>query len=71
MSIELATGVEEQLRSLAAKQGRDMDALVEEAVRQYLEAASLTDVDASEVAEAQTALIPELPDSPAWKAGEA
>ncbi|MEE8585943.1 MAG: hypothetical protein V3T83_13940 [Acidobacteriota bacterium] len=43
----------------------------EEAVRQYLEAAAITDVDASEVAEAQAALLAELPHVTAWKAGEA
>ena len=71
MSIELAAGIEEQLRSLAARQGRDVHTLVEEVVRQDLEAAAITDVDASEVAEAQTALLAELPDVAAWKAGEA
>jgi len=35
MSIELPIGVEEQLRGLAATQGRDVVELVEEAVRQY------------------------------------
>jgi predicted DNA-binding protein len=39
------TSVEEQLRNLAAKQGRDVRTLVEEAVRQYLESAAITDLE--------------------------
>ncbi len=71
MSLELPGSVEEQLRSLAARQGRDVRALVEEAIRQYLEAAAITDVDADDVAEAQAALVDELPRIPDWKAGDA
>ena len=67
MSIELPVGVEEQLRTLAARQGRDVGVLVEEAVRQYLEAAAITDVDGGEVAETQDALLAELPDISDWK----
>ena len=62
MTIELPSSVEEQLRNLAAKQGRDVRTLVEEAVRQYLESAAITDLDATQVAEAQAALLGELPD---------
>ena len=61
MSIELPSSVEEQLRNLAAKQGRDVRTLVEEAVRQYLEAVAITDLDATQVAETQAALLGELP----------
>ena len=71
MSIELPGSIEEQLRKLAAKQGRDVRTLVEEAVRQYLESAAITDLDATQVAETQTALLGELPHVPAWKAGDA
>lgn len=71
MSIELPGSVEEQLRTLAARQGRDVRALVEEAIRQYLEAAAITDLDANDVAEAQAALLGELPQVPDWKAGDA
>ncbi len=48
-----------------------MRALVEEAIRQYLETAAITDVDANDVAEAQAALLSELPPMPDWKAGDA
>ncbi len=69
MSIELPVGIEEQLRTLAATQRRDVEALAEEAVRQYLEAAAITDIDADEVAETQDALLVELPDISDWKVG--
>jgi predicted DNA-binding protein len=62
MSIELPSSVEEQLRNLAAKQGRDVRTLVEEAVQQYLESAAITDLAPTQVAEAQAALLGELPD---------
>jgi predicted DNA-binding protein len=52
MSIELPCSVEEQIRNLAAKQGRDVRTLVEEAVRQYLESAAITDLEPTQVAEA-------------------
>ncbi len=70
VSIELSSGVEEQLRDLAARQGRDVSAVVEDAVRQYLEVAAITDVEPSEVAETQAALLGELQEIPAWKADE-
>lgn len=63
--------VEEQLRTLATRQGRDVGALVEEAIRQYLEAAAITDLDADDVTEAQAALLGELPRVPDWKASGA
>ena len=70
MSIELPGSIEEQLRKLAAKQGRDVRTLVEEAVRQYLESAAITDLDATQVAETQTALLGELPHVSDWKADD-
>jgi len=71
ISVELSGSVEQQLRALAAKQGRDVRTLAEEAVRQYLEAAAITDLEAMDVAEAQAALIRELSDISAWKADNA
>lgn len=71
MTIELPEIVEEQLRHLAAKQGRDVRSLVEDAVRQYLESAAITDLDATQVAEAQAALLGELPKISDWKADDA
>ncbi len=71
MTVELATSVEDQLRDLASKQGRDVDRLVEEAIQKYIEAASVTDLDPAEVAEAQVALMGELDEIPEWKDGGA
>jgi len=71
VSIELPGTVEEQLRNLAAKQGRDVRTLVEEAIRQYLDLAAITDLDAAQVAEAQVALLDELPAVSDWKADDA
>ena len=60
MTVELAASVEEQLRALASKQGREIGVLVEEAVRRYLEFAAIADVEPGEVAETQMALMGEL-----------
>lgn len=60
MTIELAGTVEEQLRDLATRQGRAIDALLEEAVLQYLEAAAITDLSDEQVAETQLALMGEF-----------
>jgi len=49
------------------KQGGDVPTLVEDAVRQYLEFAAITDIDANQLAEAQAALIGELPKISGWK----
>ncbi len=68
MTVELSSPVEEQLRLLARKQGRDVRVVVEDAVRQYVEAASITDLDAAEVARTQVALAGELPTPTEWKA---
>jgi predicted transcriptional regulator len=69
MTIELSRKVEEQLRDLAGRQGREVGALVEDAVREYLEAIAITDLDAAEVAETQVALVGELRGVPEWKDG--
>jgi predicted transcriptional regulator len=71
MSIELSGNIEEQLRGLAMKQGRDVRTLVEEAVRQYLESAAITDLEANDVAETQAKLLGELPHISEWQAGKA
>jgi len=57
MMVELPQKVEQELRSLAERQGRSLDDLLEEAVEQYLVAASLTDTTPGEVAATQTALL--------------
>lgn len=68
VSIEVSETVEQQLRTLAAREGRDVASLVEDALRQYLEGAAITDVTPSQVAAAQTGLLTELTDLADWKA---
>lgn len=68
MTIELPVAVEKDLRDLAVAQSRDIRDLVEEALRQYLEAAAITDLDAGDVAEAQVQLAGELRGIEEWKA---
>ncbi len=62
MSIQISHDVEAQLRRLAQARGRDVDALAQEAVEQYLVASSITDVTAEEIAQSQARLSPELPE---------
>ena len=71
MIVELSHTVGERLHDLAARQGREVEALVEEAVSDYLQAAAITDLSPEEVAEAQEALLRELRDVPEWKDGRA
>ncbi len=67
MTIEISAYIEESLRDLADRQGRDMHDLVEEALRDYVEAAHITDPTSAEVAETQLALLGELKGIPEWK----
>jgi predicted transcriptional regulator len=71
MTITVPASVEEQLRDLAAKQGREMSTVVEDALRQYLELTSITDLEAADVGETQLRLVNELPHAPAWNPREA
>ena len=68
MTIDLPSVVEEQLCDLAKRQNRDIAELIEDAIRQYLEAAAITDLDPNQVAETQAKLLSEL--SPISKRGE-
>ena len=45
---------------MAGLWGKDVDALVEEAVRQYLDAAAITDVSSDDVAATQASLLSEM-----------
>jgi predicted transcriptional regulator len=66
MTIDLPSVVEDQLRDLAKRQDRDIAELIEDAVRQYLEAAAITDVDPNQVAETQAELLGELSPISKW-----
>jgi len=67
MTVNLPSGLEVRLRELANRQGRDIGALLAEAVSRYLEAATITDLDQAEVSESQVALVNELRSIPTWK----
>jgi hypothetical protein len=71
MTIDLPSVVEEQLRVLAKKQNRDIAELIEDAIRQYLEAAAITDLDPNQVAETQAKLLSELPPISKWEVDDA
>ena len=60
MAVELPEKIEEELRSLAKRQGRSLGDLLEEAVEQYLVAVAITDTTPGEVAATQEALLGEL-----------
>jgi len=69
MTINLPADIEEGLRDLATRQGRKVSLLVQEAVRDYVEAANITDLTSAEVGEVQLALLGELVGVPEWKDG--
>lgn len=71
MTIELPRVIEEQLRDLAKRQNRDIAELIEDAIRQYLEAAGITDLDPNQVAETQAKLLIELPPISEWEVDDA
>jgi predicted transcriptional regulator len=71
MTIDLPSVVEDQLRDLAKRQDRDIAELIEDAVRQYLEAAAITDVDPNQVAETQAELLGELSPISKWDTDDA
>ena len=66
MTIALPPGVEGKLRDLAARQGREISTVVEDALRQYLESTAITDLVVADIGEAQLRLLNELPNAPAW-----
>ena len=68
MTIELPRTVEAELRTLAEKQGRDVIAVIEDAVHQYLEGAAITDLNSAEVAAAQLSVARELSGVSDWDA---
>ena len=71
MTIDLPSVVEKQLRDLAKRQNRDVAELIEDAIRQYLEAAAITDLDPNQVAETQAKLLSELPPISKWEVDDA
>lgn len=64
MVIRLPQNIEDQLQMLADSRGRPIDALVEEAIRQFLDASAITDVTAEDVGQTQMRLANEFKDTP-------
>ena len=66
MTIELSGRLVDRLRTLAARQGRAPQAVIEDAVREYLDAAEITDLQPADVAAAQQELFNELGTLDPW-----
>lgn len=66
MTLHLPTSIESDLRRLAERQGRDVESLAEEAIRQYLDAANITDLTPDQIGDLQMGLAPELPPTDKW-----
>lgn len=64
MTISLSGQLEDRLRDLANQQGRDLRAVVEDALRRYLEDAAITDLTPAEVAATQEQMLGELDVTP-------
>ena len=64
MTINLSGQLEHRLRDLASQQGRDLRAVVEDALRRYLGDAAITDLTPAEVAATQEELLGELDVTP-------
>ena len=66
MTFDLSNSLENELRHLAGVRGKGIEILVEEAVREYLDAAAITDVSPMDVAATQSCLLGELADLTPW-----
>lgn len=66
MTLEVPSTVEEELRKLAAQRGQEMHVVLEDAIRYYLQATSVTDVHGDDIAQTQMALATELQGVSPW-----
>ena len=62
MVIQVDERIEQELRRLAGYQGRALADVVEAALRSYIDAEAITDLEPSDIAAAQIALLSELTD---------
>ena len=60
MTVHLSDNLADALKRLAQEQGKGMDRVVEEAVKDYLTAAAITDISTDDLAATQASLLPEL-----------
>ncbi|MEK7792971.1 MAG: hypothetical protein AAB353_00500 [Candidatus Hydrogenedentota bacterium] len=68
MKIELPVAMEAPLRGVAESQGRDIAAVIIEALQQYIDSISITDLDPADVGQAQIAMLPEFLSIEHWEA---
>lgn len=68
MTVHLSSTVERILSALAARTGRDVNAVVEDAVRQYLASANFGDMEPDAIARVQMDLLSELGMTEPWDA---
>lgn len=69
MTIHVSDAIHRQIRQLAEQQGRDVDAVIEEAIRRYLDDVAVTDLSPADVAATQEELLGEL-GLPPWDESE-
>lgn len=60
MTVHLDPHLADGLKRFAADQGTDVDSLINDVMRDYLEMKNLRDVNSDELAAAQLAMLPEL-----------
>ncbi len=70
MTIELSRTIETELRSIAQKQGRDVLAVLEDAVQQYLVGTAIVDLDPADVAATQISVLGELSNVSDWNGSD-
>ena len=66
MTIDVSEQLADRLRQLAREKGEDLNSLVDEALRRYLDDASITDLEPADVAATQENLAGELGSLPPW-----
>lgn len=69
MTVEIPSSLEKELQDLAGANGKNERTIIEEAVRQYLDGLSITDLASTEIAKSQEALLGEL-NIPDWTSRE-
>ena len=69
MVIQVGDQIEQELRRLAGHQGRALADVVEAALRSYIEAEAISDIEPADIAATQLALLPELPETDGAKGG--
>jgi hypothetical protein len=62
MVIQVGDQIEQELRRPAGHQGRALADVVEAALRSYIEAEAITDIESTDIAATQLALLSELPE---------